>query len=153
MLSKHRSGCVYGSDCLLYLLRSVTMRSKVPLSVCHTLVEYVLSSHATDAPATLIDVEQQDEDGQKQKGQDEEHLKNQKARQILKEKGKDVRYSALDVCQLLHELHGRCLNLLEKYASENNTETSPSTIDAWNDIWKPILISMARCEFSKIEKK
>ena len=96
------------------------MKSKVPLSVCHTLVDYVLSPHATTNIPTFV----------------------------VERAGKDERYSALDICTLLYELHGRCNGLLEKYTNVGGGSSSSSgggSIDAWTDVWKPILISMARC--------
>ena len=95
------------------------MKSKVPLSVCHTLVDYILSPHTT----------------------------NQTVSTNTNTPGKDERYSALDVCALLNELHGRCQTLLEKYTTVGKTSALPvdSGIDVWCDVWKPILISLARC--------
>ena len=111
------------------------MKSKVPLSVCHTLVDYVLSPHATTNIPTSV----------------------------VEPAGKDERYSALDICTLLYELHGRCNGLLEKYANVGDGSSSSGggsggsggvgggsgggggSYDAWTDVWKPILISMARC--------
>lgn len=98
----------------------------MPLSVCHTLVDYVLSPHATNLPPTENDISK---------------------RKV------DERFSALDVCSLLDELHQRCHGLLEKYSTVTQNEgvnhNETNGIDVWCDVWKPILISLARCSQSK----
>jgi len=162
MLSKHRSGCVHGCGCLLFLLRSTNMRSKVPLSVCHTLVDYVLSPHASNV---LPKASTKNSVLRSVKGNQEVDEYGKSATTIVanstENNSKDERYSALDVCALLKELHLRCRGLLEKYAGiGRHTEdaedaesgnSNNNSIDAWNDVWKPILISMARCTQSSHE--
>jgi hypothetical protein len=115
------------------------MDSKVPLNVCHTLVEYVLSPHATNGPPSNNTANTANMDSNSGSN------------------NKDERYSALDVCALLNALHEKCHGLLQKFSSvnmngkeeeEDVVVSKSSSITAWSDIWKPILISLARCTSS-----
>ena len=169
VLSTHRLGAPQGFRCACFIMRSNAMTQKVPLSVAATLVDYVLSPHASEDPplaaagavataavAAVAGVNHDNNSGSNQ----------EPGTKLVSELNKDARFSAIESMDLLFELHRRSLALIQKFsalkpvgAAEDGDAGDSSAgaadaadapgVDCWVDCWRPILISIARCFESK----